>query len=89
MGEKLMTLKYKTEGQHKLQSVKWLYIMLSKNTAMYLLYVVMWRALQIEVNSSTNESKGGFPTLPLRQSEAASTTGIPSMHRGQQQKIVR
>lgn len=40
-------------------------------TYLYLLYVVMWRALQIEVNSSTNESKGGFPTLPLHQREAA------------------
>lgn len=51
-------------------------------------YADLWRALQTEATSSTS-AKGGFPTLPLRQREAASTTGIPSMHRGQQQKIVR
>lgn len=54
------------------------------------LYVVVWRALQIDVHSETNESEGDFPTLPLRQSEAAlhhrQSQYAP---RTEQQKIVR
>lgn len=53
------------------------------------MYYVTVRALQIDVNSEANESKGGFPTLPLRQREAA----VHHRHsqyapRTEQQKIV-
>lgn len=48
----------------------------------------MWRALQIEVNSEANESKGDFPTLPLRQRETAHHRHSQYAPRTEQQKIV-
>lgn len=45
---------------------------------------------RLHVNSEANESEGGFPTLPLRQSEAALLHHRHSQYapRAQQQKIV-